>query len=244
MDVRKARICQPRKDNVQLDMVLAELQRQLHQCSDEMRVIEEFTCRVSRENSELLAKISHEIASPLSGVIRLARLMQNSELGFSQKKCIATIIQSCQLLEQSLCDAANLSGTDGVPALEIAEQKSNGIDDPLFMIDVGYVNKMRSDFSGGVFASLVQQYCSDTERTLRDLEHAEKIGDFSTVKNLLHLLKGCSANFGAAAIVELCSDYTERLNRVKSMTKNELAHLKQIYEDTKKQLLQVVGPVS
>ncbi len=244
MDSRKAGICQPRKNNVQLDMILAELQRHLHQCSDEMRVIEDLTCRVSRENSEVLAKISHEIASPLSDVIRLARLMQNSELGPDQKKCIATIIQSCQLLEQSLCDAADLSGTDGVPALEITEQKSTGIDGPSSMIDAGYVNKMRSDFPGGVFASLVQQYCSDTERTLRNLEHAVERGDPSQVKNLLHLLKGCSANFGAAAIVELCSDYTAHLKHVKSMTESEFAHLKQMYEDTKKQLLLVAGSVS
>jgi len=244
MDAGRAETRQPRHEGVELDMVLAELQRQLHQCTDEMQVINECACHAGWKNSEALSKISHEITSPLSDVIRLGRLMQKSELDSSQEKCIETIVRSCQALMQSLYDATDFSRMDDVPAVKIVTQKSNRLDDLPPLIDMDYVNKMRSDFPDDVFASLVQQYCSDTERTLHDLEHALDSRDISAIKNLLHLLKGCSANFGAAAVVKLCGDHTERLKRLECMTKSEFACLKQVYEGTKNQLLQIVSPLT
>jgi len=248
MDAKRVKIHQPCHGDAGLDTVLAELQRQLQVCADEMQVIKECACHAGWKNSEALANISHEIADPLSDVIRLARLMQEQELDFSQKKCIETIIRSCQSLMQNLYDATDLSRLEEVPddgaVIEISKPASGRIDNPTSLIDLDYVKKMRSDFPGGVYLSLVQQYCCDAEQTLRKLEHAVDNRDFVTVKNLLHLLKGCSANFGASAIVDFCSDQTRRLKRLEDMTKSEFVHLKQIYEATGDRLLKSVNPMS
>jgi len=244
----RAKTSQPRNGDIELDTVLAELQRQLQVCSDEMQVIKECARHADCKNSEALANISHEIAEPLSDVIRLARLMQEQELDFSQKKCIETIIRSCRSLMQNLYDATDLSRLEEVPVdgavIEISKPASGRIDNPASLIDLDYVKKMRSDFPGGVYLSLAQQYFCDTEQTLRNLEHAVDNRDVATVKNLLHLLKGCSANFGASTIVELCSDQTRRLMRLQDMTKSEFVHLKQIYEDTRVQLLKIVNSMT
>jgi len=245
MDAERAKIRQLRNGDAELDIVLVELERRLQECTDEMQVINESACHASWKNSEALASIGHEIASPLSDVIRLAQLMQELELDSSQEKCIETIIQSCRALMQSLYGAADLSRLEEAPvdepATEIPNQILNRIGDVQPLVDLDYVKKMKSDFPDGIFASLVQQYCCDIELTLRNLEHAVDSRDVSTVKNLLHLLKGCSANFGAPAVVEFCSDQTERLMRSEDMTKSDFVRLKQIYEDTKDRLLQVVG---
>ncbi len=105
------------------------------------------------------------------------------------------------------------------------------------LIDMDYVNRLKKDFQTGLLKTLLQQYFSDTEQALRDLARAVEKGDFSKTQNLLHLLKGCSANFGASAIVELCDRHRARLKNLEDMTKADVVDLKQTYQGTKNQLL-------
>jgi len=105
------------------------------------------------------------------------------------------------------------------------------------LIDMDYVNNLKKDFKAGLLKTLLQQYFSDAEQALRDLARAVEKHDFSKAQDLLHLLKGCSANFGASAIVNLCDNHRTRLKNLEDMTKADIMGLKQTYQGTKNQLL-------
>jgi HPt (histidine-containing phosphotransfer) domain-containing protein len=184
--------------------------------------------------------MGNELANPLNGVIGLARLMLESELDCHQKTATKTIIQSCHALLQTLDDIVD-SCVIGEGLAENPEQLLGNTGTITALIDRDYVNKMKSDFQNPIFRSLLEQYCNDSEQVLRDLEGAVERQDTSKVKNLLHLLKGCSANFGASAVVRLCAGHTKRFKHSHHMTRQEFARLKQTYESTKDQLQQVVG---
>jgi HPt (histidine-containing phosphotransfer) domain-containing protein len=105
------------------------------------------------------------------------------------------------------------------------------------LIDMDYVIRLKRDFQAGLLKTLLQQYFSDAEQALRNLARVVEKRDFSKTQDLLHLLKGCSANFGASAIVKLCDRHRARLKNLQDMTKADVVDLKQTYQGTKNQLL-------
>ncbi len=230
---------QPSDADTELEAILIDLERQWIERTGELHSVRTCIHETSLINSEVLANMGHEIAKPLSGVIGLARLMLESELDCNQKMSIETIIQSCHALLRTLDNIIDSSMIEE-GHVEKPEQLQKTASTTA-LIDSEYVSKLKSDFPDHMVGSLLQQYCSDSEQTLTDLEYAVDRGDFSTVKNLLHLLKGCSANFGACAIVEFCNDRTKGTARPGDMGKADMEYLKQTYEGTKNQLFRQSG---
>jgi len=109
---------------------------------------------------------------------------------------------------------------------------------PAPLIDVEYLENMKTGLKHSIFISLVQQYCRDAEQTLCGLERAIENHHHSQTQILLHRLKGCSANFGATAIVAFCAEY----KGLEVMAKTDMGRLKHIYKATKDQLLHANGP--
>ena len=206
----------------------------------ELQAVRACVHQTNMVNSEVLANMGHELAKPLNGVIGLARLMLESDMDCHQKTATETIIQSCHALLQSLDDIVDYSVT-GEELAKNPERLLEKTGTLTVVIDRDYVNKMKSDFQSTIFSTLLEQYYSDSEQVLRDLECAVESRDTSQTKNLLHLLKGCSANFGASAIVELCEGHTMRFEHSHNMTMPEFARLKQTYENTRDQLQQAAG---
>ncbi len=220
-----------------LEAILIDLERQWQERTSDLQAVRTSIHQTNMVNSEMLANMGHELAKPLNDVIGLARLMLESELDCHQKTATETIIQSCHALLQTLDDIVDLSGA-GEGHAENPEPLLANAGTITALVDRDYVNKMKSDFQNGMYGNLLEQYCSDSEQTLRNLELAVERQDTSQVKNLLHLLKGCSANFGASAIVKLCEGHTRRFGQSNNMTRPEFAQLKQTYENTRSQLQQ------
>lgn len=225
--------------DAELEAILIDLERQWIERTGELQSVRACIHETNLINSEALANMGHEIAKPLNGVIGLARLMLESELDCNQKMSIETIIQSCHALLRTLDSIVDSSAIEEDRG-EKPEQLPGKTASITALIDSDYVSKLKGDFPDDIFGSLLRQYCGDAEQTLTDLEYAVNRGDASMVKNLLHLLKGCSANFGACAIVEFCNDRTKGMERPGDMGKADMEQLKQTYEDTKNQLLQTV----
>jgi HPt (histidine-containing phosphotransfer) domain-containing protein len=61
-----------------------------------------------------------------------------------------------------------------------------------------------------VLAEMVDLYMEDTPPRLRALAMAARSGDAESVADLAHTVKGSSANFGAADLVERCRDLEQR----------------------------------
>lgn len=160
------------------------------------------------------------------------------------KQLLVHMIEKWSSIEIGLADTA-LSQQDQSPQhsadektiIRVAGEESESSQ----LMDVGYLNDMKSKFQGDVFNTLVQQFCSDAENTLSALEHAFKQYDAVEIGKLLHLLKGCSANFGASALVELCDANTRRLKCLEDMTLADIVQLRQAYSGTKDCLVQAVG---
>jgi HPt (histidine-containing phosphotransfer) domain-containing protein len=58
----------------------------------------------------------------------------------------------------------------------------------------------------GVVTEMIDLYMEDTPPRLSELAVAAAAGDAGRVADLAHTVKGSSANFGAADLVDLCRD--------------------------------------
>jgi len=219
-------MCQAEKESLELEIVLADLEKEVLERTRELQVAMENADQACLANYEILAWMSDELRAPMNVVINIGELMLVSNMEPAQRKLIKIIPQSVISL---------------LKIVDSAQHSSKCTGEIMLLLDMEYANKMRSDFNGSVFASLVQYYCNDAEQTLCDLEQAAESHDAEKISNLLHLLKGCSANFGASAIVELCNDYSMRIKDQENITQSDVAHMNQVYCDTKTQLLELTG---
>ncbi len=240
MEAEESKNSPPCDSDTRLEAILIDLERQWQERASDLQAVRTSIHESNMVNSEMLANMGRELATPLNEVIRMARRMLESELDCHQKAAIETIIQSCHVLLKTLDDIVDLSGT-GKGHAENSEQLLANGSTITALVDRDYVNKMKSDFENGIYSNLLEQFCSDSEQTLRNLEQAVERQDASQVKNLLHLLKGCSANFGASAIVKLCEGHTKGFERSNNMTRPDVVQLKQTYESTRSQLQQADG---
>jgi len=167
---------------------------------------------------------------------RLVDLMGGTtDISFEPGTGTTYIVHLTLTISQVPCP--DTSGKQLISAPKTRKQPSGIAPEISQLIDMDYVNNLKKDFQGGLLKILLQQYFSDAEQALRDLARAVEKGDFSKTQNLLHLLKGCSANFGASAIVNLCDNHSTRLKNFEDMTKADVVDLKQTYQGTKNQLL-------
>lgn len=65
--------------------------------------------RTSRQKSQFLARMSHEVRTPLNGVLGVAALLQRTGLDAEQRALVATIIGSGDMLVRLLDDVLDLS---------------------------------------------------------------------------------------------------------------------------------------
>ena len=107
-------------------------------------------------------------------------------------------------------------------------------------IDESRVKKMKKDFQGRVFASLVKQYCTDAEQALKGLEKAVATNDIPEAARVLHLLQGCSANFGASTLAELCVANKTQLQKTDDAITCDIPELRQAYLDAKDRLVAIM----
>jgi len=230
----------PDHSSSELETILAELEKEIISCTQEAKAITRQARQAGQKNVRILTAINQEICFPLTAIIEMAQRILESNNDARQNMIAETIAQSGKSVLAIISNALDSSGaeTGGVDILGQPETDNN---DSAHLIDVEYVNEMKRDFKTGLFRSLIQQYCRDAEQALHDLEQAAENRDFPAVQDFLHLLKGCSANFGALAIVELCTDHRTRLKSGQGMTESDIAQLKQTYDDTRDRLLQAAG---
>ena len=223
-----------------METALAALQAEVIARTRQLQVIMENAERSQRMNSEFFAHMSREIRTPMNGVIGMAQLMLESNLDAGQRTFAQTISQTGLSLLESVNNVLECSVAEAETAKTPAQPATDAhACAPL--IDVNYVNRMKTDFQEGPFRSLLQQYLSDVEQALSDLGHAVEKQDFTGIQNLLHLLKGCSANFGASAIAGFCEDHATHRKRQGKMTGSDIVKLRQIYEATRERLLEIAG---
>ncbi len=217
---------QAEKENLELEAILADLEKEVIERTCELQSAMQNADQACLANSDFFTRMSDELRSPMNIVIDMVQLMLVTGMEPAQRKLIEAISQS---------------GISLLETVDSAQHSSKYPGEIVPLIDVDYASKMKNDFSEGVFASLVQQYCSDVEQTLCDLEHATQSHDPERISSLLHLLKGCSANFGASAIVGLCDDFSAVLKRLEDITQSDITQMKQVYCGTKTQLLKLAG---
>lgn len=103
-------------------------------------------------------------------------------------------------------------------------------------IDTQHVQRMREGLKADIFADLVRQYYRDTEMALEVLEHAVASSNAPEAQRILHLLKGCSANFGAVAFSELCEAGKSKMLDGGCDASCDTRQLKQAFTRSKEQL--------
>lgn len=111
---------------------------------------------------------------------------------------------------------------------------------PADSIDSIQISRMKQDFQSQVFNALVKQYCLDAEQALKSLEYAVAHSNVPEAERVLHLLKGCSANFGAFALVELCENSKSWVTHSGSDMEKNIDALWQTYAKTKDQLVAIM----
>jgi len=220
---------------VELETTLAHLEQQINSSTIALEKATEKVRLVERDNCEFFTQLHREISLPMKDIADTARLMLSSKLNTGQKATAQDIEQSGQRLLESIKAAKRVMKN---PEAEFTKQLGSKNGNTSSFIDEDYVRKLKADFNPDPFRSLLQYFFNDVEQAIEDLENAVNRNDTSEIQNLLHLLKGCSANFGARTIVAFCIDHKEGLNRPEGMTEAQIMQLKQIYESCKDQLLQ------
>ena len=98
----------------QLDNIALRFQNEalVESLSEERLVAEaakEAAVAGNRAKGEFLATMSHEVRTPLNGILGMARLLQNSDLNTEQNEQLAIIVESGEMLNTVLNDILDLS---------------------------------------------------------------------------------------------------------------------------------------
>ena len=72
------------------------------------------------------------------------------------------------------------------------------------LIDSSRIDEMIDDFGEEEFCEIVAAFLEDMEAALAQLSIVLAADDTEEIGKLLHLVKGCAANLGIVALVELC----------------------------------------
>lgn len=92
-----------------LNNELVSVQRQLAKTNIELKLAKESAEQANRSKSVFLATMSHEIRSPMNGIIAMSELLAQTELSGQQRESVSIILDSGQLLLTILNDILDLS---------------------------------------------------------------------------------------------------------------------------------------
>ncbi|WP_049868427.1 ATP-binding protein [Paenibacillus sp. D9] len=92
-----------------LNNELVSLQRQLAKTNIELKQAKENAENADRSKSVFLATMSHEIRSPMNGIIAMSELLSQSEMSEQQRESVSIIMDSGQLLLTIINDILDLS---------------------------------------------------------------------------------------------------------------------------------------
>jgi len=113
----------------QLDSFALSIQNEalVESISEERRIAEkakEVAEAANRAKSEFLATMSHEVRTPLNGILGMARILQNSNLNEEQEDQLGVIVESGEMLNTVLNDILDLSKLEA-GRLDVAPEPFN-----------------------------------------------------------------------------------------------------------------------
>lgn len=144
----------------------------------------------SLAKSEFLATVSHEVRTPLNGVLGMAQILQASELQPDQQRQVSTILQCGKLLLHTLNDVLDLSRIEaGHLSLELR---------PIDLRDL--IGTLGPTYEGVAEAKNVR-FAARVDPALK-LDD-KRIGDESRLAQILHNLLSNAVKFTSEGEVEL-----------------------------------------
>ncbi len=82
---------------------------EMKQAAEELQHAVQQAKAANQAKTEFLSNMSHEICTPLNGVVGLAHVLARTTLDAQQTKLVSSIVDSATLLEQLLSDILDLS---------------------------------------------------------------------------------------------------------------------------------------
>ncbi|WP_417450800.1 ATP-binding protein [Kordiimonas sp.] len=167
--------------------------------SNQVRVEE--TLRSARERAEaaaqakssFLAMMSHEIRSPMNGIISVAEILERGTLGQEQKKLVGVINQSAETLLTIIDDILDLS------KIEAGKLAINNFDFDLPAVITGVADLLRANFSQKGL-SIDLELPADLPRYVH--------GDANRIRQILFNLLGNAAKFTESGGVTISASAT------------------------------------
>ncbi|QJC53888.1 response regulator [Paenibacillus albicereus] len=170
-----------------LNNELVSVQRQLAKTNIELKLAKESAEQANRSKSVFLATMSHEIRSPMNGIIAMSELLAQSELSEQQRDSVSIILDSGQLLLTIINDILDLS-----------------------KIEAGEMRLERSEFdlrsavrhTLGLLQSRAQLQRTTLQTYIDPRIHPEVIGDGGRFRQILINLVGNAVKFTQDGEVE------------------------------------------
>ncbi len=79
------------------------------QAEREMKAAKDWAEQASKSKSDLIANVSHEVRTPMNGVLGMARLLQGTDLDDGQRETLETVISSAEALLRIVNDLLDIS---------------------------------------------------------------------------------------------------------------------------------------
>ncbi|MEM7190738.1 MAG: PAS-domain containing protein [Pseudomonadota bacterium] len=153
----------------------------------------------SRHKSEFVARMSHEMRTPLNGVLGVAALLQRTEMGDRERELLDVISNSGKVLLRLIDDILDLSRIDA-DAVEVVEED--------FHIDWAIEECVR----------LIQPAANDKALAVEIVRPSQKIpqlrGDVVRIKQILLNLLTNAVKFTSRGCIEVTQEYEESGNDV------------------------------
>ena len=98
-----------RERDARYSELLGSVEQRVVERTQELEQAREEASRANEAKSEFLAKMSHEIRTPMNGVLGMANVLQSANLPQQERDIVATIVESGDLLINTLNEILDLS---------------------------------------------------------------------------------------------------------------------------------------